>query len=38
MGFESAPFKLTIEMIELMGGPQGHHFYKFRLVSTTIIS
>jgi phosphatidylinositol kinase/protein kinase (PI-3 family) len=29
-GFEKAPFKLTAEMMELMGGAQSAHFYAFR--------
>ena len=30
MGFESAPFKLTREMVELLGGPGSRHFIKYR--------
>ena len=29
-GFESAPFKLTREFVELMGGPHSHLFHIFR--------
>ena len=30
IGFESAPFKLTREMVELLGGPNSRHFLKYR--------
>lgn len=30
LNFESAPFKLTDEMVELMGGPRSHLFNRFR--------
>jgi len=29
-GFESAPFKLTRDFVDLMGGPTSHHFRAFR--------
>eukprot|EP00547_Thalassionema_nitzschioides_P013094 CAMPEP_0194263842 /NCGR_PEP_ID=MMETSP0158-20130606/47271_1 /TAXON_ID=33649 /ORGANISM="Thalassionema nitzschioides, Strain L26-B" /LENGTH=1084 /DNA_ID=CAMNT_0039004059 /DNA_START=40 /DNA_END=3290 /DNA_ORIENTATION=- len=28
-GFESAPFKLTADFVDLMGGPHSHHFRMF---------
>lgn len=30
MGFEAAPFKLTLEYVELLGGPEGEAFMKFK--------
>lgn len=30
MGFEAAPFKLTLEYVELLGGPEGENFIKFK--------
>lgn len=30
MGFEAAPFKLTLEYVELLGGPEGEAFIKFK--------
>lgn len=30
MGFEAAPFKLTLEYVELLGGPEGETFLKFK--------
>jgi phosphatidylinositol 4-kinase len=30
MGFEAAPFKLTLEYVELLGGPEGEDFKKFK--------
>lgn len=30
IGFESAPFKLTAEMVELMGGIRSPYFHRFR--------
>ena len=30
IGFENAPFKLTAEMVEVLGGSQSSLFYKFR--------
>lgn len=29
IGFESAPFKLTAEMVDLMGGVRSQHFHRF---------
>jgi phosphatidylinositol 4-kinase len=30
MGFEAAPFKLTLEYVELLGGPEGEAFLEFK--------
>ncbi|KXS93604.1 hypothetical protein AC578_2999 [Pseudocercospora eumusae] len=30
MGFEAAPFKLTLEYVELLGGPEGEAFVRFK--------
>lgn len=30
MGFEAAPFKLTLEYVELLGGPEGDAFLRFK--------
>ncbi|EMC99109.1 hypothetical protein BAUCODRAFT_31412 [Baudoinia panamericana UAMH 10762] len=30
MGFEAAPFKLTLEYVELLGGPEGVHYARFK--------
>ncbi|CDK26929.1 unnamed protein product [Kuraishia capsulata CBS 1993] len=30
VGFEAAPFKLTSEYVDLLGGTEGHHFKRFK--------